>query len=115
MLIFVFYRQQRVAEGGDKSLIFFDRLHPLSQHPFIDLNSIGLTPSDHALLSSLKQPTNLTCHLPPDIPSDRRRDKDLLRVVNFNPEWLFQFGGSGMSRCPGKGCSWKVLTSLLVL
>jgi hypothetical protein len=107
-LILVFYRQQRVIKGGDKSLTFSDRLQPLSQHPFIDLNAIELTPSDRVLLSSPKQPVDLACHLPPDAPGDRRKDRDLLRIVNFNPEWLFQFGGRGMSRCPGKGCSWKV-------
>lgn len=114
-LVLVLYQQQGAPTASEKSLVFFDRSQPLSQHPFIDLSSIELAPSDHALLSSFKQPAELTCHLPPATPRDRRRDKNLLRVVNFNPEWLFQFGGGGKSQCPGNGCSWKVQTSYLIL
>ena len=100
-LVFVLYQRQSVSTASEKSLVFFDRSQPLSQHPFIDLSSIELTPSDHALLSSFKRPTELTCHLPPTTPSDRRRDKNLLRVVNFNPKWLFQFGGGESRSVPG--------------
>lgn len=38
---------------------------------------------------------------------DRRLDKSRLRIVNFNPEWLFHFGGSGETQCPGLNCAWK--------
>jgi endonuclease/exonuclease/phosphatase family metal-dependent hydrolase len=39
--------------------------------------------------------------------SDRRRDQKKLRIVAFNPEWLFIGGGHGNVKCPGYRCTWK--------
>jgi exonuclease III len=37
---------------------------------------------------------------------DRRKDKNKLRLVQYNVEWLFIDYYSGMN-CPGDGCTWK--------
>lgn len=37
---------------------------------------------------------------------DRRKDKNLLRLVQYNVEWLFIDYYSN-SNCPGNGCTWK--------
>jgi exonuclease III len=37
--------------------------------------------------------------------SDRRKDKNSLRLVQYNVEWLFIDYYSGMD-CPGNGCTW---------
>lgn len=37
--------------------------------------------------------------------SDRRKNKNLLRIVQYNVEWLFVDYCSS-SNCPGSGCSW---------
>jgi exonuclease III len=39
-------------------------------------------------------------------PSDRRKDKNKLRIVQFNVEWFFIDYYSNMN-CPGNGCTWK--------
>ena len=38
--------------------------------------------------------------------SDRRKDKNTLRLVQYNVEWLFVDYYAGMD-CPGNGCTWK--------
>ena len=38
--------------------------------------------------------------------SDRRKDKNSLRLVQYNTEWLFIDYYSAMD-CPGNGCTWK--------
>ena len=40
---------------------------------------------------------------------DRRKDKNKLRLVQYNVEWLFIDYYSNMN-CPGNGCTWKNLT-----
>lgn len=47
------------------------------------------------------------CFRAPDVPRDRRKNKDTLKVVNFNAEWLFLFGGRGGIHCPSDGCAWS--------
>jgi hypothetical protein len=37
--------------------------------------------------------------------SDRRKDKNTLRIVQYNVEWLFVDYYKSMD-CPGKGCTW---------
>ncbi len=49
-----------------------------------------------------------TCFMAPSSPGDRRVNKDLLSIVNYNAEWLFIHGGSGDIRCPSESCSWAV-------
>ena len=39
---------------------------------------------------------------------DRRKDKNSLRLVQYNVEWLFIDYYSGMD-CPGNGCSWHTI------
>jgi exonuclease III len=39
---------------------------------------------------------------------DRRKDKNALRLVQYNVEWLFIDYYSN-SNCPGNGCSWKTI------
>lgn len=46
------------------------------------------------------------CFAAPANPGDRRRDKSHLKVVNFNTEWLFLYGGMGGIRCPAESCPW---------
>ncbi len=41
--------------------------------------------------------------------SDRRKNKNSLRLVQYNVEWLFIDYYAGMD-CPGKGCSWKTIS-----
>jgi len=36
---------------------------------------------------------------------DRRKDKNSLRLVQYNVEWLFVDYYSGVD-CPGNGCTW---------
>jgi len=38
--------------------------------------------------------------------SDRRKDKNKLRLVQYNIEWMF-IDYCSVSNCPGDGCSWK--------
>ena len=38
--------------------------------------------------------------------SDRRADKNKLRLVQYNVEWLF-IDYYSSSNCPGSGCTWK--------
>ena len=40
---------------------------------------------------------------------DRRTDKNKLRLVQYNVEWLFIDYYAGMD-CPGKGCTWHSLS-----
>lgn len=40
---------------------------------------------------------------------DRRKDKNTLRLVQYNVEWLFIDYYSG-SNCPGNGCTWHTLS-----
>lgn len=49
------------------------------------------------------------CFRVPDRAEDRRLDKSRLRVASFNAEWLFLFGGTGGTRCPGPHCPWPTL------
>ena len=37
---------------------------------------------------------------------DRRTDKNKLRLVQYNVEWLF-IDYYSSANCPGDGCSWK--------
>lgn len=53
------------------------------------------------------------CSLAPEVPGDRRKDKSLLRVVNFNAEWLFLYGGRGSIRCPSDSCPWATTSEAL--
>lgn len=48
------------------------------------------------------------CYMAPSMAEDRRRDKNRLRIANFNVDWLFFFGGANTEEftCPGK-CTWK--------
>lgn len=39
---------------------------------------------------------------------DRRKDKKLLRLVQYNVEWLF-IDYCSTSNCPGNGCTWKTI------
>ena len=39
---------------------------------------------------------------------DRRNNKNRLRIVEFNAEWLYLHGGKGALKCPGSQCPWKV-------
>jgi exonuclease III len=40
---------------------------------------------------------------------DRRKDKNTLRLVQYNVEWLFIDYYAGMD-CPGNGCTWKSIS-----
>lgn len=48
------------------------------------------------------------CYMAPYKSDDRRRNKNRLRIANFNVDWLFFFGGANNLKhtCPGK-CTWK--------
>ena len=48
------------------------------------------------------------CPSAPTTPQDRRQNKESLRLVSWNVEWLFlNFSHSmGSFYCPGTGCSW---------
>jgi len=39
---------------------------------------------------------------------DRRKEKNLLRLVQYNVEWLF-LDYCSSSNCPGDGCTWKTI------
>ena len=52
-----------------------------------------------------------SCFQAPATPGDRRRDKSRLKVVNFNAEWLFLYGGRGNIRCPADSCPWTNMVS----
>jgi endonuclease/exonuclease/phosphatase family metal-dependent hydrolase len=53
------------------------------------------------------------CYRAPTVPGDRRKDKSLLKIVNFNAEWLFLYGGRGGIRCPAESCPWSTTTEAL--
>lgn len=57
-------------------------------------------------LYALHQSDPRICNLPPLNPGDRRVNKDILKIVNFNAEWLFLYGGSGSIKCPTQSCPW---------
>ena len=42
-------------------------------------------------------------------PSDRRPNKNSLRLVQYNAEWLF-IDYCSSAKCPGSGCSWASVT-----
>jgi exonuclease III len=46
------------------------------------------------------------CPKKPDVIDDRRSNKSLLRLAQYNAEWLF-IDYYAASDCPGNGCSWK--------
>ena len=64
--------------------------------------------------SDASQLVNLECWLAPSLTGDRRKNKDILRVANFNVEWLFLHGGTGEIQCPG-ACPWKVCKQIQIL
>ena len=39
-------------------------------------------------------------------PGDRRSNKNSLRLVQYNAEWLF-IDYCSSAKCPGSGCSWQ--------
>lgn len=53
------------------------------------------------------------CFHAPLYPGDRRKDKTHLKVVNFNAEWLFLYGGRGGIRCPAESCPWTTTVEAL--
>lgn len=53
------------------------------------------------------------CFAAPADPSDRRKNKGVLKVVNFNCEWLFLYGGMGGIRCPADSCPWTTFEAAL--
>lgn len=61
---------------------------------------------DRILAKWHKRPVDLNCAWAPKAPSDRRRDSRNLRIVSYNAEWLYLFGGNGSIKCPGKDCPW---------
>ena len=56
------------------------------------------------------------CPSAPIIKGDRRINKNILRFVSFNIEWLFlDYSHSmGTNFCPGNGCSWHNATSAYI-
>jgi len=46
------------------------------------------------------------CPKKPEVVGDRRQNKSLLRLAQYNAEWLF-IDYYASSDCPGNGCSWK--------
>jgi exonuclease III len=46
------------------------------------------------------------CPAAPSLSVDRRENKNKLRLVQYNVEWLF-IDYCGSSDCPGNGCTWK--------
>lgn len=40
-----------------------------------------------------------------DFPGDRRKDKSMMRIVQYNVEWLF-IDYNSEANCPGYGCTW---------
>jgi len=46
------------------------------------------------------------CPIAPLTLGDRRTNKDILRLVQYNVEWLF-LDYYSQSNCPGSGCTWK--------
>ena len=57
-----------------------------------------------------KNSVNINCFRAPKRPLDRRRDTRKLRIMSYNAEWLFLFGGTGSVQCPGLGCPWDNLS-----
>ncbi|KAI8816404.1 Endonuclease/exonuclease/phosphatase [Fimicolochytrium jonesii] len=79
--------------------------------PIKHLSHIALplsSQSDHSDdLRPRPQPHPTGCSEAPTTPGDRREDKTVLTIGNFNAEWLFLDGGTGGLRCPGRSCPWK--------
>jgi len=50
--------------------------------------------------------TDTECATSPSIPYDRRLNKNSIRIVQYNTEWLF-IDYYPNSDCPGNGCTWK--------
>lgn len=53
-----------------------------------------------------KKPSNWNCAWAPENFNDRRQDTAKLRIVSYNAEWLFLYGGGGSIQCPGQNCPW---------
>jgi len=45
------------------------------------------------------------CPIAPDFIGDRRKDKNKMRIVQYNVEWLF-IDYNSQANCPGYGCTW---------
>ena len=74
---------------------------------FKDKNSIRSTEKNRNFFEKwAKRSNNLNCAWAPEVPIDRRPDPSKLRIVSYNAEWLFLYGGGGSIKCPGKGCPW---------
>lgn len=46
------------------------------------------------------------CPVVPSVSADRRTNKNTVRIVQYNVEWLF-IDHNSQSNCPGNGCTWK--------
>jgi len=54
-----------------------------------------------------------SCNSVPQIPQDRRTNKDTLSVITYNPEWLFLSNDQDPSLCPELGCIYSTLEEAL--
>lgn len=54
--------------------------------------------------------SNTECPYSPTEPSDRRTDKNIVRLIQYNVEWMFYDEYSG---CPGSSCVWANQTEVL--
>lgn len=50
------------------------------------------------------------CPYSPTVPSDRRTDKNVVRLIQYNVEWMFYDEYSG---CPGSSCVWTNQSEVL--
>jgi exonuclease III len=56
-----------------------------------------------SFIFGLKSGSDTQCPLSPSIPLDRRTNKQSLRLVQYNVEWMFI---DTYSNCPGTSCTW---------
>ena len=63
---------------------------------------------DDYKIRCLNRPTFMECPYAPNIPNDRRSNKDELKIVSYNAEWLFLDDDRSMGslECPGE-CQWN--------
>lgn len=99
---------EKILTGSNDRVI--PMIRPLTHKSFISDGDSkpSLWLADESQVFSEYEKAHEQCHMAPSMADDRRRDKNRLRIANFNVDWLFFFGGANTEEltCPGK-CTWK--------
>lgn len=85
-----------------------------SDNASLDISSpLATNPSEHGTIgpNAYKgidhyKRMDAQCSVVPTFPEDRRGNRNILKIANFNTEWLYLYGGRGGIKCPAQSCPW---------